>query len=935
MKIYSQLMIRVPQFPFNAKLEDVWDDLLRSIESASPEFYQKVSHLTPKTLYQEQTKIIHTLLKYFNRAKYRSTPFATFSAFGIAQISDNKISQVRIKNIRTIHSFTDWKYSSQVEYVFSDVLAKNLKLIANSTYYQVVDMIRYVRRKENNESFELVDVEATNEILLLLKSLPAPLEINELLKKLESQIERFQLLALIEAMILSNLIITEFDPNTLGQEYFSRIGTFNYNACYTITQLNFDKASISNEQFKHLPGLIDLLSKILPQETNTKHITEFISLYTKLFDRKHVRLMEALDPQLGVGYGNLYKEENSTEIIDSLLNQGQEEPVRKVSGFLEFLKTGLMFSKGDIIDLAMIPNRVYHKEMKNKLPNTFSVIGSIVDEHFHLERIGGHTANQLAGRFSLCGGDAYQYAKDLVSIEEQANPDIVFFDIAYHDELTVDNINRRPLLYEQEVNLICYPGVKEPLSLDDLYISISGDSIVLRSERLGKRVVPRMSSAYNYRRSQLPVFRFLYDLAFYGVWPDLSFDIVRLLPGLSYYPQIIYKNIIISLPKISVKRKDYKQYSDEEVAARIKQLLKEYNFGNLIKILKGEEPTVYDLENPYQMDLFISEVRRQDEITIEELHLPKDPMVKDGNNAAFVNQVIIPVYHNQELYPGSAVVIHDTLTKDRDYLPLQDWAYFDIFVHPLFADNILLGPITNLLNTYKTAIEKWFFIRYNEQGEHLRLRIKADEKCLSGITNFLNNEIKSYYSNGIVKDIRISTYQRELERYDVVGIDNVEKLFWQSSQLVLSILETGTDEINKFKHCFRTIEGVRQAGIISEKRFSEWTSFIRMTLEKEHQLQPLSFKTLNKYIKDHFKIPFGKPTRKEKEFIAMIVSLLEQCPKRRQAPFFTDLMHMHINRLFADHQRTYEMIFYNIYLQYQKRESKNVNVASHIAVSTE
>lgn len=931
MKVHNQLMIRVPQFPFDANLNDVWNELLDSIQYASPEFYQKVSHLTPEAIYSQPPKIINTILKYFNRAKFRCTPLGTFASYGIVDININKSTNLLLKNLRTIHVFPDWKYSEQVGYEFKDVLNKNLKLIANSTYYQVSDAIRYIRRKENSESFELAEVLATAEILLILKSLKSPIPITSLAEQLEGLMEPQQLFRLVEAMILANLVLTEFDPNIIGADYFNRIDKFNYEfpIPYILSELCFKQGNVCGQFFKHLPALVKLLTNFLPQKTNALHLTEFIARYTKKFDRQHISVMEAIDPQVGVGYGSLHKEQHNNPIIDKLLSQNDSDQSVEDGEFLsEFLKSRLSFKVGETIDFSQLPELRKNREVKNKLPNTFSVIGSIANGSFLLDRIGGHSANQLAGRFSLCGSKAFHYTKELTKIEESANPEIVFFDIAYHAELTVDNINRRPRLYQQELPLVCYPGIEQPLTLDDLFISVSGDSIILRSQRLGKRVIPRMASAYNYRRSQLPVFRFLYDLAFYNVWPEISFDIKQIMPGLKYYPKVTFRNITLSMPKLVINKRDYLKKTNLDISKEIKQLLKQYGFGSLIKVLKGEEHTVFNLHDPVEMDIFISELKHKDEITVEELILDHDALVKDENGSSYINQVIIPLTHDEEIYPGSAPVIHDTLSTDRIYLPLADWIYWDIFVHPLHGDRILLEPIARLISLFDKKVKKWFFIRYNEHGEHLRLRIRAEKQYLSEIVDEFNKKIKPYFDAGLVHDLKINTYSRELERYDVVGIENIEAHFHQSSELVTHLLNQNSPDIEKYEHCLRIFIGVSRANIIAVKRFRDWTAFIKTTLEKEHNLNKDAFKAMNKYIKSELNYNCENTTA-EQLFIDSLVKLLERCPQRRQAPLFTDLMHMHINRLFAEHQRTHELISYNLLHTVLYKEMNVINKACH------
>ncbi len=55
-----------------------------------------------------------------------------------------------------------------------------------------------------------------------------------------------------------------------------------------------------------------------------------------------------------------------------------------------------------------------------------------------------------------------------------------------------------------------------------------------------------MPSAYNYSRSNLPVFRFLCDLQHHKIKSNLNFDIRESFPNLIRYPRVVYKDIIVS-----------------------------------------------------------------------------------------------------------------------------------------------------------------------------------------------------------------------------------------------------------------------------------------------------------------------------------------------------------------------------------------------------
>jgi hypothetical protein len=195
-------------------------------------------------------------------------------------------------------------------------------------------------------------------------------------------------------------------------------------------------------------------------------------------------------------------------------------------------------------------------EKPRPLPNSISVVMAVHDDLIFTEQIGGATSNALTGRFTMANQAVEVYAKNIADAEQMANPDVLFFDVAYMVETNVDNVNRRKLIYGHQLSILNFDTSSAPLALNDIQISIKGTEVILRSKSLNRRLVPRMASAYNYSRSDLSVFRLLCDLQHQGLLTGLSLPLDSLFPDLDYYPRLQYQNIVLSCSKWKVKKEN-------------------------------------------------------------------------------------------------------------------------------------------------------------------------------------------------------------------------------------------------------------------------------------------------------------------------------------------------------------------------------------------
>ena len=100
-----------------------------------------------------------------------------------------------------------------------------------------------------------------------------------------------------------------------------------------------------------------------------------------------------------------------------------------------------------------------------------------------------------------------------------------------------------------------------------------------------------------------------------------------------------------------------------------------------------------------------------------------------------------------------------------------------------------LAPFANYF-LQNGVISKWFFIRYRDEGNHLRLRFKGEKNQITAVFLPAFHEwVATLHQDKFIKNIQLASYEREIERYGGEElIDFVEDFFYKDSMLTVSLL---------------------------------------------------------------------------------------------------------------------------------------------------
>lgn len=908
-KLYPKALFRVPQFPINAELEECWPALKLSIKDASTYFFNAIKDLKYQDIEAQPVSIKRTIEKYFNRARFRSTPYGTFASIGTVPISDTEAYPIVIPGKAHIVKLRDWSLLKEAKDKWKDYELDELYLQANMSYYRFSDSIRYIYN--DMDKFELSEIPYYPEVATILENLKESKTLPQLEKHLPTKESTAdELRELIAELVEYQLIITDKHPAIISDKMeFLSAEPDAEERSYKIGVQQPSSGVLSQQQLNVVTETLNYLNCKRLSSSNNNELEDFIIAFQKRYDQQSVPIMEVLDPILGIGYGSYAKTDSESDLLQELINAKQEtnESSNKIAITDRIYAELLKQTRKATIQLEEL-NLPDKAEDTLKLPNTFSALIKITGDMIQLNQVGGKTANALLGRFTIADNSVYEQCLALAAIEQQANPDILFFDVAYSGELDIDNINRRKPIYGHTLSIHNYSD-SSTVDIQDINLKVVGSELILFSRKLQKRLIPRIATAYNYGRSDLPLFRLLCDLQSQGMVTSLKPDLQTRLPGSDYRPRLQYRNVIISLRSWLLKYN-----ANFELPSHFKDYLHNCNVDRYLQVGSGDQTLLIDTESPADRVLLVSILKLRKELWTEEYIHSDRELVQDGQGNPFVSEIVLSYYHESPVYPSLPLYLVSH-SEQRNFYPGSEWLYFEIYAHPQVLDKLLMKQIPAIMEQINGKIKGWFFIRYNEGGDHIRLRFLLQNKVYIGeLIQTLFQSFAPYRNTGLIRDIKICTYTRELERYAYAGMEQVEEHFCHDTALVLEILQNGfsTDERYKLLAIYMLDIGTRHFGIV---RFMEVVRQIKSKFGTEHNLQKQHYKKINssfeKWHKQTIALFISNDTDSLKtQFELSFLELLKSAGPLMEAALFGDLLHMHINRIFPVHQRAHELIFY-------------------------
>ncbi|CAL2086366.1 lantibiotic biosynthesis protein [Tenacibaculum sp. 190524A05c] len=751
-----------------------------------------------------------------------------------------------------------------------------------------------------------------------------------LLTQLKNKLER------LDAKVVGNSISEYEDIFSIAKQFnfaFDKKFLINSNLRNNLPVEQYD---LTSQEISKIKKAVSTLSRFSIKQDNI-NINEFKKAFYKRYEDKEVQLCVALDNEVGVGYLQDHADaSNFSSLIDDIKLKGNESPETKLSyhkNIHKFWTNQLTTAKRNntnLIDLSTIDLSDFPVNT-DQLSDSFYTMINKYKEKISIEVVGGTGALNLVGRFSSLDNSLNDLFNE-AQAKEQKEGDEILVELLHVPDNRSGNILLRNVNRTHEISFLTKGSENaKQIALDDIYISIKHNKIVLRSRSLNKRIKVVNTTAHNFQYNSLPIYQFLGELQMQDCNTYLGLNLGSVnYKTFTSRPRIAFDDIILAPAKWNFSIDELAScYENGELStSKLRVFLKKHNVPRYVCLREQQDHTLWiDLENEFMYTFLLEAIKKKKQLVLEELLV--DSM--DSRDEVYNAEYIIPFFKEAK---KSRKIKVQNITEKRTFIPGEEWLYFKLYTGTKTGAKLLQDVIHPLIHNLKEngLIEKWHFIRFRDPDFHLRLRFLVSDNNINHrkVVEKLNRAIHSYVSNHAIWKVEISTYNRELERYGNELIVPSESVFHRDSDLILEILNltknTSSDiswlpilktidnfyelhqytlqeksnHINELYEAFlREFNGDKNLKKQIESKFRKYKNDISLLIEN-------SATKINEVVKKHNEKLYEDLGESNEEVIQNMKSNL------------TSYIHMHVNRFSITNPRMHELVFYGLLSKYYK-----------------
>lgn len=700
------------------------------------------------------------------------------------------------------------------------------------------------------------------------------------------------------------------------------------------------------------------------------NLDEHKKLFSERFGDREVPLELALHSEIGIPFPTQTK--SISDLLDGIYlrnSSGEQQAwidlvrtqilAKHVTQSLRAGKTSITLTDANIEQVRQSTPR------QKALPSGIFALATLIGDgngelRFLLQQTSGRSGTEIFGRFTSLDPQLCEEVCKMLRQEEDADPERIYAEINHDCGGRVNNINVRARLRAYEILCLASSSLErdQQIPTSDLLLRLDQGQYRLRSRRLNREVVPRMTTVHNYTQGTHGIYHFLCMLQWQDADPCAPFSWPQAFDTMSFLPRVCYRNSIWAAARWRFDRSDAVALAQAAHSAETLTAWRNtHGLPRFVTLDVADNSLPVDLDNPLLARMLLEEVEKSPKWELAESLTLNHPATAGRQ---YSKEIVVPfvLRRADALLPKTSLPHLPASDGHRPgvFLPGADWSYVKVYSGALQAENLLLDTIAPLLNrAYQDGlINSWFFLRYADPEQHLRVRFHSTIAAnRQHVTDALMTALTPAIHNYQCSKLSIDTYEQELDRYGgASAMPLVESLFHHDSMLAAQLLALLRDEnipVERWVVILLGIENWLQGFSLSNDSALHLMTKIRDSFKEEFSIGAAQkvqlgtkFRGYRRVIDSHFFSAEAPATSQ-----AVLALLRDALPGRRaivdklraleqdgalQLPvdhILSSFVHMFCNRMLEANPRQHEAVLYDfmvrILMSKQSRKAEHMD----------
>lgn len=596
-----------------------------------------------------------------------------------------------------------------------------------------------------------------------------------------------------------------------GNGHYLRIDMYNL----------YSTSMVSRDVKEEVETFVNLMAQLNPLFKDNDQAAEYTRAFTEKYGREAlVPVQELLDPDIGLGSPSDYTEYAGNRIRN----------VQLISRFLDLLlskKSVMNSSQSSCVNLTEEDLISFFGKSKADKGNRsfelafYAYFDNQMKDYLLVASplIGSTSPFKSVGRFTYLLNDE-TLINDWCQKEEQLAKDCSL-DLVVVQEASssgsVENLCFSKKLFSKELALsMNVNDMVNKVNLQDLYVTYSQEYNKLMvysaaSHKYVKFIFPNMLNPTLHSK----VVRLLQDIATPNSTDLFFIQNLGYQSEYAYLPRIQFNKIVLSPARWRIQLKDFirneQKASFESFVEQFNVFVEQNAIPRLVTAGSFDRRLLLNLEAESSLKILFGMLKKGPIYLCEYLGCNTTENGPASVRPNYEMELVFPFFGSTEQTNADKAICSSSiqdplagtgLTEDvihravkaqdfpfRKFYPGQNgWWYFKFYYNSASADRLLAGTLSSFCTTVmQNGADKFFYLRYSDPKPHIRIRFHLTHNYLSG--EQLSSFLMSISQEKWIRDFKIDTYEREIERYGGSSlIENAESFFYYDSLYALSLL---------------------------------------------------------------------------------------------------------------------------------------------------